>query len=113
MCFRHYQFLRSHILLLFLIIFYAFPKQPLDLTTKGVVKMIEQCEYSNYFTTCITKALLADPKQDITTIKVDFKLSILKPIHAKTVSKVFNYLKSDEGKQIKKVKKTSFLIYVR
>ena len=57
--------------------------QPLDLTTNRVVKKIEQREFSNYFTNCITEALLTDPKQDVTTIKLD-----LKPIHAKTVSKV-------------------------
>ena len=62
--------------------------QPLDLTTNGVVKKMEQREFSDYFTNSITEALLADPKRDVTTIKVDLKLSTLKPIHAKTVSKV-------------------------
>ena len=74
--------------------------QPLDLTTNGVVKKMEQREFSNYFTNCITKALLADPKRDAITIKVDLKLSTLKPIHAKTVSKVYEHLKSDKRKQV-------------
>ena len=68
--------------------------QPLDLITNGVVKKMEQRECSNYFTNCITEALLADPKPDVTTIKVDLKLSTLKPIHTKTVSKVYEHLKS-------------------
>ena len=32
-------------------------------------------------------------------MKVDLKLSTLKPIHAKTVSKVYEHVKSDQGKQ--------------
>ena len=38
--------------------------QPLDLTNG----------FRYYLTTCITKALLADPKQNVTTTKVDLKL---------------------------------------
>ena len=49
---------------------------------------MEQREFSDYFTNCITEAILADPKRDVTTIKVDLKLPTPKPIHAKTVSKV-------------------------
>ena len=74
--------------------------QTLDLTANGVIKKIEQCEFSDYFTNCITEALLPDPKRDVTTIKVDLKLSTLKPIHTKTVSKVYRHLKSDKGKQV-------------
>ena len=59
--------------------------QPLDLTTNGVVKKMNQREFSNYFTTCITDAMLEDPKRDVTTIKVDLKLSTLQPLHEKTV----------------------------
>ena len=40
--------------------------QPLDLTNG----------FSGYFTTCITKALLADLKQDVTTRKVDLTILI-------------------------------------
>ena len=73
---------------------------PLDLTTSGVVKKMAQREFSVYFTNCITEALLADPKRDVITIKVNLKLSTLKPIHAKIVSKVYENLKSDRGKQV-------------
>ena len=74
--------------------------QPLDLTTNTVVKKIEQRKFRDYFTNCITEALLADPKRDATTVKKDSKLSTLKPIHAKTVSKVYEHLKSDKDKQV-------------
>ena len=59
--------------------------QPLDLATNGVVKKMEQSQFSDSFTDCIMEALMADPKRDVTIIKVDLKLSTLKPIHAKTV----------------------------
>ena len=49
--------------------------QPLDLTTNAV-KNIEQCKFSNYFTPCITNAMLEDPTRDVTTIKVDLRLSV-------------------------------------
>ena len=74
--------------------------QPSDLTTNGVVKKIEQREFRDYFTNCITEVLPADPKRDVTAIKVDLKLSTLKPIQAETVSKVYEHLKSDKGKQV-------------
>ena len=61
---------------------------------------MEQREFSNYFTNCITEALLVDPKRDVTVMKVDLKLYALKPIHAETVSKVNKHLNSDNGKQI-------------
>ena len=54
-----------------------------------------QHEFSDYSTNCITEAMLADPKQDRF-----LRLSTLKPIHAKTVLKVYEHLKSDEGKQV-------------
>ena len=59
--------------------------QPLDLATNGVVKKMEQSQFSDSFTDCIMEALMADPKRDVTIIKVDLKLSTLKPIHAITV----------------------------
>ena len=74
--------------------------QPFDLATNRVVKKMEQCEFSDYFADCITEALMSDPKRDVTTIKVDLKFLTLKPIHAKTVSKVYKHLKSDKDKQV-------------
>ena len=74
--------------------------QPLNLTTNQVLKKMEQGKFSSYFTNWIAEALLADLKWDATTIKVDLKLSTSKPIHAKTVSKVYKHLKNDKGKQV-------------
>ena len=43
---------------------------------------------------------LVDPKRNLTTMKVDLKLSTLKPMHAKAVSKVYEHSKSDKSKQV-------------
>ena len=74
--------------------------QPLDLITNRVVKKMEQCKFSSYFINWIAEALLADPKWDVTTIKVDLKSSTSKPIHPKMVSKVYKHLKCNKGKQV-------------
>ena len=74
--------------------------QPFDLAINRVVKKMEQCELGDYFVDCITEALISDLKRDLTTIKVDLKFLTLKPVHAKTVSKVYEHLKSDQDKQV-------------
>ena len=51
--------------------------------------------------------MLADPKRDVTTIKVDLKLSKLKAIHAKMVSKVYEHLQSDKCKQVIHIERIS------
>ena len=51
--------------------------------------------------------MLADPKRDVTPIKKDLKLSKLKVIHAKTVSKVYVHLKSDKGRQVIHIERIS------
>ena len=74
--------------------------QSLDLATNRVVKNMKQCEFSVYFTDCITEVLITDPKRDVNTVKVDLKLSTLKPVRAKVVSKLYKHLKSDKDKQV-------------
>ena len=74
--------------------------QPLDLTTNSAAKKIEKREFSNYFTECITEALLKNPDIDVTTIKVDLRLKALKPRHALTTQRVYKFLKSEKGKEI-------------
>ena len=63
--------------------------QPLDLTTSASFKKYEKRAFSEYFTSCIMEALTNDPDQDVTTIKVDFRLSTLKPHHAKAITDMY------------------------
>ena len=67
--------------------------QPHDLTTNGSFKKMERAALRDYFTNTITKELESDPEKDETTIKVDLKLSNLKPIHAKLMNKIYQHFK--------------------
>ena len=55
---------------------------------------------SEYFTSCIMEILTNDPDRDVTTIKVDFRWSTLKPRHAKAMTDMYQHLKSEKGKEI-------------
>ena len=46
------------------------------------------------------KALKEDPTCDVTAIKIDLQLSTLKPLHAVEMKDVYNYFRSDRGKEI-------------
>ena len=74
--------------------------QPLDLTTNRTVKKLERESFTEYFTNCITTALADDPGRDVTTIKIDTRLSTLKPLHAKCMARIYNHLKSTHGERI-------------
>ena len=67
--------------------------QPLDLTTNGSFKKMERAAFRDYFTNTIMKELESDPEKDVTTIKVDLKLSTLKPIHAKLMNEIYQHFK--------------------
>ena len=62
--------------------------QPLDVTTNGNVKKIEKKELSNYIISIITKEMLIDSSRDVMTIRIDLKLSTLKPLHLNTDSDI-------------------------
>ena len=74
--------------------------QPLDLTTNASFKKFEKCAFSEYFTSSIMEAPQTDPARDVTTVKVDLRLSTLKPHHARVMRDVYNYLRSEKGKDI-------------
>ena len=74
--------------------------QPLDLTTNASFKKYEKRAFSEYFTPCIMEALTNYPDRDVTTIKVDLRLSTLKPRHAKVMTDMYQHLKSEKGKEI-------------
>ena len=73
--------------------------QPLDLTANASLKMIENRAFSKHFSSSILKALKEDPTRDVTTMKVDLRLSALKPLHAdvmKEAEQFFEFLKDKE-----------------
>ena len=74
--------------------------QPLDLTTNASFKKFEERAFSEYLTSSIMEAVQTDPARDATTVKVDLRLSTLKPNHARVMRDVYNYLRSEKGKDI-------------
>ena len=54
---------------------------------------MEKAAFRDYFTITITKELESNPEKDVKTIKVDLKLSTLKPIHAKLMNEIYKYFK--------------------
>ena len=74
--------------------------QPFDLTTNAVFKKFEKRAFSEYFTSCIMKALELEPDRDVTSIEVDLRLSTLKPRHAKVMIELYDYLKTEDGRKI-------------
>ena len=44
--------------------------------------------------------LIDSSPRDVTTIKIDLKLSTLKPLHLNTLIQIFNYFKTSDGESI-------------
>lgn len=44
--------------------------------------------------------LQINPEKDVETVKVDLKLSILEPIHAEVMTKIYYHFKNEESKTI-------------
>ena len=58
--------------------------------------------FSEYFTSCIMEALANDPDKDVTAIKDDIRLSTFNLHHAKLMTKMYQHLESEIGKEITK-----------
>ena len=74
--------------------------QPLDLTTNASFKKFEKREFTEYFTSCIMKALEIEPDRDVASIEVDLRLSTLKPRHAKVMMELYEHLQTEAGKKL-------------
>ena len=70
-------------------------------STAATVKKVEKESFCGYYSTCISKALIAEPDRDPAYyITVKIKLSILKPRRANVMNKVYQHLKTEKGKSI-------------
>ena len=45
------------------------------------------------------EALKEDPTRDVTTIKVELQLSVLKPLHAEVMKNAYQFFESLKGKE--------------
>ena len=46
------------------------------------------------------EALKEDPTRDVTTIKVELRLSVLKPLQAEVMKKAYQFFESLKGKEV-------------
>ena len=65
--------------------------QPLDLTTDASLKKFEKKAFSEHLCSLILKELKNNPTCDVTTIKVDLRLSALKSLDAEVMKNAYNY----------------------
>ena len=64
--------------------------QPLDLTVNKVAKDYTKQKFSDWFTHQINTGLENGQEQD--DIEIDYRLSVLKPLHAKWLISFYNYM---------------------
>ena len=71
--------------------------QPLDLTTNTSLKKIEKKTFSKYFSSSIIEALREDPTRGDTTIKVNLRTSVFRPLHANVTKETYQFFESLKG----------------
>ena len=74
--------------------------QPLDLTTSDSLKKIEKRAFSKYLSSSIMEVLKKYPTRDFTTIYIDLRLSVLRPLHVKAMKKAYQFFESLKGKEV-------------
>ena len=72
--------------------------QPLDLTVNGCAKQGMRKEFVTYYSNAVKQQL--DSGKQLEDIEVDFRLSVLKPLHAKWPVELFNFFTSTRGKEV-------------
>ena len=74
--------------------------QPLDLTKNASLKKIEKRTFSKYFSSSIMEALKQNPTRDVTTIKVDLRLSVLKLLRDNVMKEAYQFFESLKDKEM-------------
>ena len=72
--------------------------QPLDLTVKKVAKDFTKKKFLEWFSRQISIGL--ENGQKLEDIDIDYRFSVLKPLHAKWLISFYDYISSPEGKAI-------------
>jgi len=81
--------------------------QPMDLSVNGELKTALKNEFTNWYADKIAKDV-----QDDASKKVDLRISVLKPLHAKWLCKVFHDLKSKKDHILLGWKKSGISDYI-
>ena len=72
--------------------------QPLDLTVNKVAKDFMKKKFSEWFSRQISIGL--ENGQELEDIQIDYRLSVLKPMHAKWLISLYDFMSSPEGKVV-------------
>ena len=64
---------------------------PLYLTVNKSIKLIERQEFTSYFTKNVARALQRNPRGDVADIKLDTRKTVMRPLHAKSLCKVYSF----------------------
>ena len=72
--------------------------QPLDLTVNGSAKAFLKKKFTEWYSSSISKQI--EEGKSIGHIDVELKLSFLKPLRAKWINELYDYMTSEEGHQI-------------
>ena len=72
--------------------------QPLDMTVNGSAKSYLKRQFTEWFSSKISDEL--DSGKELEHIEIKLHLSVLKPLHAKWLVDLYNYLTSQKGQEI-------------
>ena len=72
--------------------------QPLDLTVNGVAKKYMKKEFFVYYSSSVKQQL--DSGKRLEDIDVDFRLTVIKPLHAQWLVNMFNFFTSQKGADV-------------
>ena len=72
--------------------------QPLDLTVTKAAKDYTKQKFSDSFTRQIKTGL--ENGQELDDIKIDYRLSVMKPLHAKWLKSFYNYMTITKGQEV-------------
>ena len=72
--------------------------QPLHLTVNKAAKDYTKQKFSDWFTCQINTGL--ENGQELDGIETDYRLSVLKPLHAKWLISVYNYMTTTKGQEV-------------
>lgn len=72
--------------------------QPLDLTVNGSAKKYMRKQFITYYTAAVKQQL--DRGVQLEDVDVDFRLTVLKPLHAQWMVNMFDFFTTDKGKEI-------------
>ena len=72
--------------------------QPLDLTVNEVAKDFTEKKFSEWFSRQISIGL--ENGQELEDIEIDYRFSVLKPLHATWLISFYDYISSPDGKAV-------------